>query len=121
MSIKAFIKSLKHALRGVKVLFRDEQSFRIQSVIGAIVAVAAFVLPLAPWETILLLLLVGLVLVLEMLNSIFERIVDMLKARLHPVVGEIKDIMAGTVLFASILALIIGLLVLVPNIIEMVL
>jgi undecaprenol kinase len=67
-------------------------------------------------EWIVILLLVGSVLALEMINSIFERIVDTFKPRIHPAVRDIKDIMAATVLVASLIAAIIGLTIFIPEI-----
>ena len=108
-------RSIGHALRGVKQVFKTEQSFRIQIVIGALVIVLATVFPLEAWERVVIILLVGLVLILELINSVFERLVGSFRPRLHPVVGEIKDIMAAAVLIASIFAAIIGLIIFIPH------
>ncbi len=107
--------SISHALAGVKHVFKTEKSFRIQVVVGVLVIVFAVVFPLASWEQVVILLLVGLVLILELINSVFERLVDSFRPRLHPVVGEIKDIMAAAVLIASIFAAIIGLIIFIPH------
>lgn len=71
-----------------------------------------FKLPL--WEAIALLMLIIFVLALEIINSILERFVDVFKPRIHPMVQEIKDLMAGAVLIASLGALIVGLLIFLP-------
>ena len=65
-------------------------------------------------QAIALLLLIILVLTLELINSILERFVDVFKPRIHPMVEEIKDLMAGAVLIASLGALIVGLLIFLP-------
>ena len=107
-------KSLKHAFRGVGIAFRTEQSFRIQLIAGVFVIILMLVLRVSLSHAILLLLLIGAVLVLELINSIFERLVDVFKPRIHPIVGEIKDIMAGAVLVASVASAIIGALIIIP-------
>ena len=112
------IKSFKHAFRGVGRIFETEQSFRLQSVIGFLVVVTTFLLPLESWERVVVLIMVGLVLILELINSVFERLVDSFKPRLHPVVADIKDIMAATVLLASLLAVIVGIIIFGPHLIE---
>lgn len=112
-------KSFTHALRGVRVVFRTEQSFRIQ-VIAALAAVGLLLLLDVPaFEAIVVLLLIAMVLVLELINSIFERLVDTFKPRIHPVVGEIKDIMAATVLLASVTAAAIGLVIFLPKLMSL--
>jgi len=107
--------SVGHALRGVKQVFKTEQSFRIQVVVGTLVIIFALVFPLEAWERVVILLMVSLVLILELINSVFERLVDSFRPRLHPVVGEIKDIMAAAVLIASVFAAIIGLIIFIPH------
>jgi undecaprenol kinase len=116
INLKQFKKSFSHALRGVSIVFKEEQSFRIQT-IAAIVAVAlSLYLEVNQFELLLILLMIGSVMTLELINSIIERLVDSFKPRIHPVVKEIKDIMAGAVLFVSTLSLIIGILIFYPYI-----
>ncbi|MBI4598827.1 diacylglycerol kinase [Candidatus Uhrbacteria bacterium] len=110
-----FIRSLRHALRGVRVVFRSEQSFRLQCVFATLAVLLLLILPVSGFQAVVILLLIGLVLVLEMVNSVLERLVDALKPRMHPVVGDIKDIMAAAVLFASLTACVIGAVVFLPH------
>src|SRR3989338_10703732 len=105
IELHRLIKSFSHALRGVCVVFKTEQSFRIQTGIAFLVLLLALFFHIQAFEWIILLLLVGSVLSLELINSIFERIVDTFKPRIHPVVKDIKDIMAGAVLLGSLLSL----------------
>jgi len=112
--------SFAHALRGVKVVFMQEQSFRIQVVVAVLVLLSAWLVKLTVSEWIILLLLIGSVLALELINSILERVVDTFKPRIHPVVKDIKDIMAATVLIVSAIAAGIGLLIFSPHLLEFV-
>ncbi len=116
MNIKLFSRSVSHAIRGIVVVFRSEQSFRIQLVAGAVVVVLAWWFSVRWFEWVVLLLLIGLVLSLELINSIFERIVDTFKPRIHPVVRDIKDMMAAAVLVASVFSLVIGITIFWPYI-----
>lgn len=117
ISPKKFLKSLKHALRGVRIVLAHEQSFRLQVLAAIIVFTLAGMLQVNLTEWIILLLMVGSVLVLELINSIFERIVDTFKPRIHPAVKDIKDIMAGAVLIASVIAAAVGLVIFYPYVI----
>ncbi len=110
------VHSFIHAFRGIALVFREEFSFRIQLGIGVLVLALAWYLEVRPWEFIVLLLVAVFVLVLELGNSVVERMVDMFRPRLHHAVGDIKDLMAATVLFASIGAMVIGIVILVPYI-----
>lgn len=110
-------KSFKYAWRGVVRVYGEEQSFRIQLAAALVVVGLMFWLPTSASEKALLLLATMFVLVLELINSIFERVADMMKPRVHHYVEEIKDIMAGTVLIASIGAGLIGVLIFLPYLI----
>lgn len=112
--INRLIRSFKYAGKGLKNIFAEEQSFRIQVLAGIIVLVLAFLLKIKVWEIIVLLLIIMMVLILELINSIFERIVDILKPRMHPYVELIKNVMSAIVLIASLTALIIGIIIFYP-------
>jgi len=115
-SLKRLFRSFRCAAKGIWIALRYEQSFRVQLCVAAVVIFLIFYFQVKLWEAVALLLLVISVLTLELLNSILERIVDVLKPRIHPYVEEVKDLMAGAVLIAAIGALVIGLLILLPYI-----
>lgn len=92
--------------------FRTERSFRIQTVVALLVICALIIFPLSSFERATLVVAVALVIVLELLNSTVERMVDLFKPRLHEYVGDIKDLMAAAVLAASIFAAFIGVIIL---------
>lgn len=118
ISIRKFGKSLKYAIRGVGEVARREQSFRIQLIVAFLVFIAIFIIPLAIWERVVLILLIGAILVLEVINSIVERLSDGLKPRLNDMVKDIKDMMAGAVLIASFIAALIAIMIVWPYILD---
>jgi len=111
ISLKQFSKSLRYALRGLRSVARHEQSFRLQLIAAAAIIILTVVLSLATWERILLILMVAAVLVLEVINSIFERISDAMKPRLSPVVKEVKDMMAGAVLITAVTSIVVAVMI----------
>lgn len=113
-------KSFSYAAKGIMVVAKEEQNFRIQLAIGVLVVALMFALGLRTSEKALLTLAIVLVLVLELVNSIFERLVDMMKPRIHHYVEDIKDIMAGTVLVASVGSLLIGALIFWPYLADLI-
>lgn len=118
LSLRRLFKSFHYASRGILVAWKSEQSFRVQvcAALAVLALIWYFAVPL--WQAIALLLLIILVLTLEIINSILERFVDIFKPRLHHMVEEIKDLMAGAVLIASLGAFIVGLLIFVPYFFE---
>lgn len=99
-----FIDSLRHAWSGLLLAFSSEKSFRLLLMASCGVFVIIALLPLKDWERVMMLLATGSVLVLELLNSMIERLVDLVKPRMHGYVHDIKDLMAATVLLASLFA-----------------
>lgn len=111
--LKKLILSFGHAVNGVKAAL-DDQSFRIQVVIGAVVFALAFYFRLQKFEFLILILTVISVLTLEMINTSIERILDLLHPEKHPEIKIIKDISAAAVLLAALGALVIGLKIFIP-------
>lgn len=111
---RQMLKSFYYAFKGLKLIFKEEQSFRLQIFAALLIFILMAFLPLRNWERVALILVIAFVLVLELINSIFERFVDMLKPRLHFYVEAIKDVMAATVFLASLAALVIGLIIFLP-------
>jgi len=116
--IDKLAKSFRYAAKGLARVAREEQNFRVELAVAALVIVLMFIFDMRPAERAIITLAIILVLVLELMNSIFERVVDLLKPRIHHYVEDIKDIMAGTVLVASVGSVLIGALLFWPYLAE---
>lgn len=112
--IKRLIKSFYYACRGLFKTFREEQNLKTQTAVGAIIIIAAFILKVSPSEWCALVIVIGLVIITEMVNSAIERVTDVLKPRISDYVKEIKDIMAAAVMLSSLVAVIVGLIIFWP-------
>lgn len=112
--IKEVFRSFFYAWRGILICFKAERSFRIQVAAGLCAVVAMLVFPLSRSERLFVIFVVMLVLVLELVNSSVERLVDLVKPRFAPQAGEIKDLMAGAVCVAAIGAFIFGIILFGP-------
>ncbi len=112
--MRSFLKSVRHASCGVVYVFRQERNFQIEGVVALVVLLASFAWPLSVSERALIFVMICLVLVLEIFNTAFERLLDMLKPHVHPYVKVIKDLVAGAVLIASLFAIFIGGMILLP-------
>lgn len=115
--IERFVKSLRHALSGLRYTFKHESNFRIQLIVGLIVFILMFYLPTRILEKAILILVIMIVLILELINTIFERLSDILQPRIHFYIEKVKDIMAAAVLVGSISAVVVGLIIFLPYLI----
>lgn len=113
-----FIGSLKNAKRGVKLAFEEEPNLRIHTGAAIIVILFGYFLQVSKIEWFVLILVMALVICLEMVNSIFERVIDMVQPAVNSYVKDMKDMMAATVLVAAISAVIIGLIIFVPKLLS---
>lgn len=116
--VKAFYASLTHAVRGLSYALRYEKNFQNEVIFACVVVGAMLYYHVTESEKIVLFLVIMGVLVMELLNTVMERIADILKPRVHPYVRVIKDLMAASVLVSSLLAVIIGLIIFIPYIIR---
>ena len=73
-----------------------------------------FIVSISPYQWLLVLFCIGLVISLEMINSAVEILCDMVTTDFHPKIKIIKDVAAGAVLVASIASLVIGLFIFIP-------
>ena len=104
---QTLISSFQSAGRGLGHAL-NERNFAIQLVIGIMANGLAFSLGLSWIDKVVIIILTTLVLGVEMLNSAFEELLDMVVEYHHPAVGKIKELMAAAVLLFSIAAFIIG-------------
>lgn len=105
-----FIKSLGFALNGLKLAFR-EKHVMVHFCAVALVVIAGFYFQISMTEWLICLVLFGLVISLEVMNTAVEQLVNLISPQHHPLAGKIKDLSAAAVLVSAIIAFIIGCLI----------
>lgn len=111
-----FKSSLRCAVRGLKYVLRNERNFRIELIVAIFVIFSSIIFRIKNWEFIVVIFLITWVLVTELMNTVVERVVDILEPRVHPFARLIKDIMAGVVLTSAIMSFLVGLFIFLPHI-----
>lgn len=119
-SFKYFRSSWRYAWAGLRHAYRSQQNFRLQILAAILVVVAGFYFRISRQEWVILCLLIGMVLILELFNTVFEALVDILKPKIHDYVKVFKDLLAAMVLLASLVAVVIGVVIFYPYIIRLV-
>lgn len=117
LSIKRLRKSFGYAFKGIDDVISNEPNMKIHVSVAILVVIMAFLLKISMIEWIILVLLIGLVLAAETINTTIENLVDMYTKEYDEKAKVVKDTAAGTVLILAITAAIIGLMILVPKII----
>ncbi len=117
--LSQFKKSLTAARTGLRLVFLREQNFRFHCMAAIAVLGFAWLLRLSSLRIVVLCIVIAAVLSAEILNTVVEHFIDTIKPRLSPAVRDIKDMMAGFVLLVGIGALVIGLLLFIPPIVDL--
>ncbi|HAX73439.1 MAG TPA: UDP kinase [Firmicutes bacterium] len=115
-SIQALFKSFKYALDGILTAFKIGRNIKVQCCIAIMVVLAGVHYKVSALQWIVLFMMICQVLVLEMVNTSIERVVDLASPQHHPYAKIAKDVAAGAVLFACFIAVLIGIIIFVPYI-----
>lgn len=101
----SFRNRLACAWAGIIQAWRSERHMKVHLAALILVVGAGWWFALDRLEWIAILLVSGLVISLELINSALEETLDHLHPDLHPAIGRAKDMASGAVLVAAIIAL----------------
>jgi len=107
-------RSFVYASKGIVNLLKTEQNARIHLIYAILVASLAYIFSITRIEAIVLFFAVVLVFALEIINTAIEKLLDIIKPESSKVAEYIKDAMAGGVLVAAIIALVVTVMVFLP-------
>lgn len=115
----SIFKSFRFAFSGFWTIFSKERNFKLQILAGFLAVILGTLLKLSSEEWLDLALIITLVLILEMINSSLEEIVDMVSPEIQDKAKRAKDIAAATVLVAAFGSIVIGAILFLPKIINL--
>lgn len=104
------LRPFKDAVSGIVFTFRTQRHMRFHLYVVLIVILIGILLDIPLREMLVLLFTISLVLVAEMFNSAIEATVDLVSPTYSPLAKFAKDISAGAVLITTIVALVVGFL-----------
>ena len=109
---QGFSKTFKNARKGMRIALKSEINIRFHLCIALAVILMALLLKLSIIKICILIFAIAFVIVSEMINSAIEFTLDAIfHNRYSKLVGMAKDIAAGAVMFASLIAVVIGILI----------
>ncbi len=111
--LKRFTNAILFSAAGFKAAWKHEEAFRQEVIVFLLATPLAFWLGGNGIEIILLITSVVLVLVVELLNSAVEAVVDRVGVEYHELAGRAKDICSAAVMLTIMLAIATWLLILV--------
>tara|TARA_B100000900_G_C20426745_1_gene653269 strand:+ start:4 stop:414 length:411 start_codon:yes stop_codon:yes gene_type:complete len=109
--------SFRYALNGINYAFQYSRNFKIQVVVAFASLILGSILKLDKSGYLILLVTIFSVLILEILNTSIESLVDLvIKKKFSNLAKIAKDCSAGAVLLASINSVIVALYLFIPKI-----
>lgn len=108
------LKSVRYAVLGAFKLLTTEHSIMVQFAVGVLATVAGFWFGITKEEWLAQTLAIGLVLAVEGLNTAVEKIADFIHPEFEKRIGFIKDIAAGSVFFAALVAMAVAAIIYLP-------
>ncbi len=115
-SIKKRLKSFAFAFNGLGILLKEEHNSRIHLIASVIAITAAILFKLNTFEWIAITFSIGLVITVEIINTVIENVADFISPGKNEKIKKIKDLSAAAVLISSITAFITALIIFLPKI-----
>ncbi len=117
---KNFFKKFTAAANGFFVALKEEISLLIHIILGIIILILGILLHnyISYVEWIILVLIIGLAISSELVNTANEQIINIIKFEYNQGAKKVKDISAAATLVISVFGLIICLMIFIPAIIH---
>ncbi len=117
--MRAFIKSFNHAIDGVIYTIKNERNFRIHLILLSITIIIGLFFHLTTTEWLFITVISSMVLFAELINTAVENTLDWLEPNHHDDVKIVKDVCAGAVLVTAVGAIIMGIIIFTPYVVEL--
>lgn len=98
-------KATRYSMQGLKAAWINESAFRQECMLGLVLLPLAFWLAQNWVEATVLIAVCFLVLIIELLNSAIEAVVDRVGPEHHDLAGRAKDMGSAAVMLSLIMAL----------------
>jgi diacylglycerol kinase len=111
-----FFRSFRFAAKGLSYTIATQPNFIFHLIAAVLVVMAGWYFEISKGEWLAIVICIGLVMVTELLNTAIEILVDWLSPEFNVKAGLVKDIAAGAVLVAALVALVVAFVIFVPKI-----
>jgi len=101
---RRIINASNYSIQGLATAWRSEHAFRQELLVFVLGVVFAFVLPVSGFQKLVLIGVLLQVLIVELINSAFEAVVDRISLERHPLSKNAKDFGSAAVGLTVVLA-----------------
>ncbi|PTY03784.1 diacylglycerol kinase [Opitutaceae bacterium EW11] len=114
-SFRNFIASVRYSIEGFLAATKHEPSFREDLLFAILLVPFAIILPVNAVSTALMISSLFLIIIVELLNSAIEWVIDYLRPERHPLAKRIKDMASAAVFLSYLNCIAIWLIILWPS------
>ena len=120
MSLKhPVIDSFPFAISGLKIAFKNEPNLKVHLSFGLVAVILALKLGFNTLEMAVLILTVAIVILLELINTVLEAVVNLVSPEIKQQAKIAKDVSAAAVLVSAFFSLLIGACLFLPKIVQL--
>ncbi len=102
--VKRIFSAVGYSIDGLKAAWEHEHAFRQEILVVVIGTAVALGLPVSAFQKLFLIAVLVLVLIVELINSAIEAIVDRVSLERHPLSKRAKDLGSAAVLLSALIA-----------------
>jgi len=111
-SIKKLFRSTQFALNGLKIVYKNEVAFRQECLILFFSILITFFINVSKVEKILMIGSIVFILIIEIINTAIEKVVNRIGTEQNILSGQAKDVSASAVFVSVLLACFIWFIIL---------
>ncbi|MBP5534005.1 MAG: diacylglycerol kinase [Alphaproteobacteria bacterium] len=111
--VKHIFRAFKYSWQGLVYVFKNEIAFRQDVLFFLICSVISFLLPVSSVSRAIMIFSLFFILLMEMVNTAIEVVINRISTERHPLSGVAKDIGSALVLLAFLNAIIVWLFILI--------
>lgn len=108
-----------YAINGWIQALKTELNLKFDFIMAILTILLGLILRISFYEWMICIILIGVVLSAELMNTAIETVVDMFTREKNELAGKAKDISAGAVLIIAITSAVIGGMIFIPKIIAL--
>ena len=106
---KRLVYASVYSWKGLKAAWKHEAAFRQELVAAVLLSIVAMLLPVSSSDRRWMIFSLALVVIVELLNSAIESVVDRIGNEYHPLAGQAKDMGSAAVLITLLMAVYVWL------------
>ena len=95
--VQRLVYASKYSLQGLAYALRNEQAFRYEAAVLAVICILLCMMPFTLWQRILLAVMWLAVMALELVNSAVEKAFDLISEEYRPEIKAGKDMISASV------------------------